>query len=1439
MNTALEHPAAAGAAAIPSTTATSTTSSTTAPSLASAPVTSLQAGMLFHTRLAPGGGDDVEQLTIELHEILDVDRFVASWQQAVAQHPMLRTRFVVAGRDEPVQETLPTWTIPVVVADWRDRDAGAARARFLDDDRATPFPFDDAPPQRLFIAREADDRSWACWTFHHALLDGRSFAVVLADVFAAYDGRAVPSPPSSPEFADFARWQRAREHAASRPFWQTLLADKTAPTPLPPLPVPASKASGHGEAVRVFTAATVAAARALAARTGTSLGTVLQAAWALVLERTTGDDDVVFGVTRAGRRGFALEHGVEPAAVDAIAGLFIQTVPVRAKVVDDESVDAFLRRLRRQALDVRPHETTPLTEIQGASAVPRGTPLLSTLLMFDDRELNATLRATSPSFAHRRFHTVEQPTFPLVLTAFVVDDGQPDGARLEARLLFARARFTAAGVDRLLGWLEHVVVSLSSAATTGDVRLLPDDERATVLFAPNRTARPYPGDVLVHELFEAQVDARRAAGTQHDVAVVCRDATGHEDAATFADVEARANRLAWHLRSLGARPGVYVGVLLPRGVDLVIALVAVAKSGAAWVPLDPDYPAARLAVMLEDTAAPLVVTAAALQSRLPSSTSAVVLDAAAVQRDLAAASSTRPPRAARPTDVAYTIFTSGSTGRPKGVVVTHEAVVNTLDHVVREQGFTTGDRLLFVTSACFDLSIFDVFGTLGAGASIRVAHGADLADPARLAALLAAGDVTVWDSAPAALARLVPELEHAQVGPDDSRRKGLRLVMLSGDFIPVGLPAQLRAIFAPQLAVVALGGATEASIWSNWYVVEEVDPRWTTIPYGRPIQNSHYHVLDRRRQPVPPGVTGELYIGGTCLAQGYLGRPTLTAERFVDDPFDAEARARGIARPGHRGAGGLDAPRKLYRTGDLARYFDDDGPLAGQIEFLGRADFQVKIRGFRVELGEVEATIARIPGVRDVVCAARKDASGEKVLVAWVVPDGSAVVDGRVVKDDLAQRLPAFMVPTHVVVLTAGLPTSSNGKVDRGALPDPTITTTAKASRLPSTPTEEALLPVWREVLRAPALGVDDDFFDHGGHSLLATMLVRRVQDRLGVRVPLSRLFSAPTVAQLARVVDDERAAVGALRRDARSHHAGDEGATPGEPRRGVGVGDGARGARVPVLVPLRSTARGTPVVFIAGVGGHVFTFRPIAARLPDATSAWGLRAIGSEGGETPLASIEQIAAAYEDELDSHGLLDGPIVLAGYSFGGVVAYELALRLQARGIQPAGVALFDTLAPGYPPRLPLRARARLHVDELRRGDGRGRRAWVRARVENLRRRAHALLGTLDRVADEPDGAEHLDDERRAALRRLWGASTLAQERYRPARALDAPGLLFRAAEPMRWSATEFNDPAHGWGTWLKRGVDVVVVPGAHLALFHGDNPGTMADAIGALAKNARQ
>jgi amino acid adenylation domain-containing protein len=1406
-------------------------------------LTSLQAGMLFQARLDPNGGFDVEQLTMDLKEPIDVAAFERAWSVVVARHPMLRTRFVDGDDGDALQETLAQWSMPVQVYDWRDvGDDSASATPDLDDDsraerieaflradRKRGFQLDDGPPLRLMLARVGVARTFACWTFHHIILDGRSFALVLRDVFAAYTaicrGQAptlVLPPPPRP-FSDFVAWTKKQRFAESLPFWRGLLAGKDAPTPLPTLRAPTKTPTpppltltrtGYGELNARVAAKTTVALRALAKRTNTTLGTVVQGAWALALNRLTGDDDVVFGTTRACRKSAFLGDAVSGQSVgaDDMVGLFINTLPVRARIVDTQPLAEFLGALRRQSLDVRDHEHTPLVDVLGQAQVQRGTPLFQTLLMFENQELNATLRDMDPAFEKRHFHYEEQPTFPLNVTVF--DRGSDaDGAFLELRVLFDRARYADVAITKLMTWIEAVMSSMTTATTTAEVRLLPDAERAELLFgAHNSTSAPFPDSTLIHELFEARADD---AANANRIAVVCQaeDGDGGDDVTlTFGELERRANQLAWHLKAHGAVVGSYVGILLERRVDLVVALMAVAKTGAAYVPLDPDYPKDRLSFMLTDTDAPVVVTQAKYRDLLPDDASVVVIDDDDTAAAVAAASVHRPEKTARATDVAYTIYTSGSTGQPKGVVLTHEAVVNTLDWVNREFAFTSDDRLLFVTSVCFDLSVFDVFGALGAGASIRVASSAELRDPERLVARLSSGEISVWDSAPAALSRLVPffpsPVEGTQKDSDDARRRRrLRLVMLSGDWIPVSLPGSVREAFHKDVALRSLGGATEAAIWSNFFVIKDVPSTWTSIPYGRPIQNAHYHVLDRRLDPVPPGINGDLYIGGTCLASGYLNRAELSAERFIADPFVAEAKRRGVPRPGHG---------RLYKTGDLARYYDDDGALTGELEFMGRADFQVKIRGFRVELGEVDATITKLDDVRDALSVALVDASNQKVLVTYVVPKKGRTLTASVIKDFAATALPEFMVPTHVVVMPTGLPVTVNGKVDRKALPDPLAADVSRVHRAPSTDTERRLLPIWQEVLRAQQLSVDDNFFDKGGHSLLATMLVSRIKKDLGVVVPLSALFAANTVEKLARSME-AAAATASSAAEASSAAAAASAA--------------ASLSSSSSLITLNASGSQTPVFFVAGIGGHVFTFQKLAALLGPDTPTYGFRAIGGESGEIPKASVEEIADAYLAELDDRGLTKEPIVLCGYSFGGYVAYELALRLEERGIQPKLLVLFDVLAPGYPRRLPTHERALLHADEFLKRDLKGKSAYVGERVGNVRRRLFMRFGLAARLAGDADvGAGDFDEARQGEMRALWGALATAQLQYRPKRRTGIPGLLLKAAITFDWPATRFDDPTHGWRTWLEGRLDVVTVDGAHLQLFEGENPGRMAQAI---------
>ena len=990
--------------------------------------------------------------------------------------------------------------------------------------------------------------------------------------------------------------------------------------------------------------------------------------------------------------------------------------------------------------------------MQGASEVPRGTALFETLVMFENRDLNRVLAAADPRWAGRRATLHEQPSPPLTLTVF-------DDAALEARLLFDRRRYREAVVERIAGYFATAIDELSRGAERllGAVDVLPPAERRLQLHGWNATRRPFTPELL-HAGFEERARQQPQA--------VAAEAEG--GALTYAALDERANRLAHELVARGAGPGIFVGVCLGRGLDLVVALLAVAKAGAAYVPLDPAYPAERVAFMLADAGAPLVVTEQrhdALFAGLTGACARLVVDGADAA-SIARMPATAPPPRAATSDACYAIYTSGSTGRPKGVVLTHAAVTNTIDWVSRTFGLGPGDRLLFVTSPCFDLSVYDTFGALAAGATVVVASRELLMDPEALAAAIVAKGITIWDSAPAALQRLAPFF------PQPARGAALRVVMLSGDWIPLSLPEAVRAAF-PGVRVVSLGGATEAAIWSNWFPIGSLESRWTSIPYGRPIQNARYHVLDARMRPVPIGATGDLYIGGACLAEGYLHRPELTAERFVPDPFSDDPGAR------------------LYKTGDLARYFDD-----GELEFLGRADFQVKIRGYRVELGEVEATLAQLEGVRDAVCAAVQDASGQKSLVGYVVGHEGASLDPEAIKRQLGARL-------------AGLHGSvARGRARRRSRSRRTARWTARRSptraRAPRRPawsrrgrTSSARWRRSRRSLlgrseRAP-IGVHDDFFALGGHSLLAVMLVSRIERELGVRVRLSSVLQNPTVGTLSAAVQ------GAV--------------APAHPSQ-----------RGPHVVTLKTHGDRSPLFLVSGAGGFGFGFQGIARSLGDRHPVHVLHAIGAEDEREGVErTIEEAADVYVPQILAAAPAGG-VVLGGYSFGVLVAFEIARKLAKAGREVPLLVSFDGFAPGFPKLMPLPRRALAHARELFFGDT---KAYARDRIANLRGR---VLEKLGRGEDRLPAIADADEATDRRLRRLEAALWRARGAYRPEGAWKGELLLLKSALSQRWLGNAMDDPLYGWTAYIEGRIHVTTVAGDHHGVFEEANHRLMAEAI---------
>ncbi|OGQ10214.1 MAG: hypothetical protein A2138_08670, partial [Deltaproteobacteria bacterium RBG_16_71_12] len=1050
------------------------------------PLNALQQGMLFQALLAPEAGFDVEQLVVRLDEAVDVRALADAWRLVGERYDALRLSFVWAGLAQPLQRFQAAVDPEIAVHDWSavDDDAGEARlAALIEGDRRRAFDL-TKPPWRVHLCRMAHARTVMLWTVHHLVIDGRCFARVLDDVMEAHAALRVGRRPALGavgrplEEVVRARSARPPDDTDTEP-WRTLLKGRQAPTPLPfaeptsnPLPD-----RGTGTVTWQLDPGTTAGLHALAVACGAKMSDVVHAMWALLLARWCAERDVVFGSTRSTRRGPPREDA------PAVVGMFINTLPMRASLDDHRSLRDLLGELRRQARAVRGRHTTPLVDIARYAGLPGGVPLFETLVMFDVADLGEVLRRSNDAWQQRPVELLEQPPLPLVLTAF-------DGQRLTLRLLFQRRRLRDVVAERLLRHLDTLARRMAQGGEQllGDIDALPDDERDTILARWNATERPFAEQLRIHQGFEQHADL------QPDAVAIVQGGT----ALSYRTLDERANRLAHLLRQRGAAPGSFVGLCVDRTPNLVTALLAVAKSGAAYVPLDPEYPPDRIGFMLHDSGAGLVVTERALRDRL-GDRDCLVIDGDD-QSAIDAMPATRPGPVGTADDACYAIYTSGSTGKPKGVLLSHRAVINTFDWVTRTFAVGPRDRLLFVTSPCFDLSVYDTFGALAAGATIEVASGAELKDPVALARKLSRGDVTIWDSAPQALVRLLPHL------PERASASRLRLVMLSGDWIPLSLPPALQRTF-PGVAVRSLGGATEAAIWSNWFPVEALEPRWVSVPYGRPIQNARYHVLDHRMRPVPPGVPGELFIGGACLAQGYLNRPELTAERFVADPF----RER---EPDGR-------PARLYRTGDLARYFDD-----GNLELLGRSDFQVKVRGFRVELGEIEAVLRQQAGVDDAVCVAKKDAAGEVAVWAYVTlragADIAAEAAPTALRRALAARLPDFMLPAGVIVLDQ-LPVSANGKLDRAALPDPATAAGPRTATPPRTALEHSLVAIWSELLRRNAVGIDDNFFELGGHSLLAVHLVSRLKRDLGLDLPLSRVLAHPTIAALAARIETDR----------------------------------------------------------------------------------------------------------------------------------------------------------------------------------------------------------------------------------------------------------------------------------------------------------------------------
>ncbi|WP_438308704.1 amino acid adenylation domain-containing protein [Burkholderia pseudomallei] len=1045
------------------------------------PLAPLQEGILFHHLMSGESDPYVLSGVLAFRSREVMERFVSALQQVIDRHDILRTGFFWEGLEQPVQVVQRRATLPVSVVELDAREGDIVRqleARF--DSRGYRMDVSRAPLMHVHAACDGEHERWVARVlFHHLSIDHTTLERVIEEARAIGQGRAEDLPQPVP-FRNFVAQARLGvSEADHEAYFRAKLGDIDEPT----APFGLLSVQGDGreiaEAARRLKPELSGALRGHARRLGVSAASMMHVAWGLVLSRTTGRQDVVFGTVLFGR----MQGGAQS---DRALGLFINTLPVRMRVAQT-GVETSVKETHAQLAELMRHEHAPLVLAQRCSGVPAQTPLFTSLLNY--RYSKPKVAAAHIADGIELLDGHERTSYPLSMT---VDDHERDFtivAKVCERI----------GPQRVCELMELALEQLTRALSANpggelaELDVLPAAERTQVLHGWNETGRAYARDACLHQLFEAQVSR-----TPEAAAVICGDET-----LSYTDLDARANRLAHYLRGQGVGPDTRVGLALGRGVEMMTGLLAILKAGGAYVPLDPGYASERLRAILDDSRPAIVLADAAGRTALDALAGAPPIADLHADASRWSALPSTPPRVEglTPRHLAYVIYTSGSTGQPKGVMVEHASVVNlwrALDEAIY-RAHPSARRVSLNASIAFD-SLVKQWVQLLSGRTLVVVPEPVRFDGRRLLDAIGRDRIDVFDCTPSQLALI----EGAR-GPEDEAYPQVTLV--GGEAIGKGMWSELAS--ASSRTYYNVYGPTECTVDATLArITAEHAPH-----IGGPLANVRAYVLNERLSPAPVGVRGELYIGGAGVARGYLNRPELTRERFIDDPFVAGGR--------------------LYKTGDLARWRTD-----GRLEYLGRNDFQVKIRGFRIELGEIEAQLAKVTGVREVVVLARDSAadtdqnadpnasatanSSEKRLVAYYTGDADVVA----LRAQAAQHLPSYMVPSAYVRLDAW-PLTPNGKLDRRALPAPADDAYARAEyEAPRGAKEEALAAIWRELLHVERVSRHDNFFELGGHSLLAVQLVSRLRQALSVEVALSTVFDAPVLSALAERLEAENTAV-------------------------------------------------------------------------------------------------------------------------------------------------------------------------------------------------------------------------------------------------------------------------------------------------------------------------
>jgi amino acid adenylation domain-containing protein len=1154
------------------------------------PLSSSQERMWFLYQLAPKSGAYNVAAPLRFTGALNRAALERSVNEMIRRHDSLRTTFRnVDGR--PVQIIASASTVKLQELDLRGvpEEQGLETARHLMSVEASrPFDLERGPLLRLLLVQLGEEDQVLLLTMHHIISDQWSLGVIgreMALLYNAFCGELPPpADPLPVQYADFAAWQRqwlqGEVLETQLSYWKKQLAG------LQVLELPTDHARPSVQTFRGahlsldFPKSLLEGLRKLSVKEGVTLYMTLLAAFETLLYRYSGQQDIVIGSPIANRNRLATEK---------VIGTFVNILVLRTDLSGNPTFRELLARVREVALGAFAHQEMPfdklVEELQPERDLSR-SPLVQVLFNLQNapvREVNLQGLSWTP--------------FEIGAWASQFDIGLSIDTEITQKivLVYSTDLYDAATMKRMLGHYLRLLEAIVAGPEVriSQLRLLPEAEQQRSLVEWNNTKRDYPKDKCIHQFFEAQ--AERAPNA---VAVAFED-----QQLTYRELNSRANQIAHHLRALGVGPEVVVGICMERSLDMVVGLLAILKAGGAYVPIDPDYPSQRIAFMLEDSKAVVLLTQERLVKRMPEHGAWVVC---VDQKGKAIARQSRknPFSLTEPNNLAYVIYTSGSTGEPKGVQIPHRALVNFLESMRREPGLTDRDTMLSVTTISFDIAGLELYLPLMVGGRVVLVSREVASDGAQLIEKLAKSGATVLQATPATWRLL---LEAGWQGSDQLK------MLCGGEALCREMANQLLLRGA---SLWNLYGPTETTIWS---ALSKVESGEGAVCIGRPIANTQIYLLDSNLQSVPIGVPGELHIGGAGLARGYLNRPEVTAKRFISNPFSEE--------PGTR----------LFKTGDLARYLPD-----GSIEFLGRLDHQVKIHGFRIELGEIEAVLRQHPGVRETVALAREDMPGDKRLVAYIVPNQEPPPTASELRSFLKAKLPDYMVPLAFLFLEA-FPLTPNGKVDRQALPAPGQAHSEPEGSFvaPRDTLECELAKIWEKILGIQPIGVEDNFFELGGHSLLAARLFAQIEKAFGKHLPLATLFQAPTVEQLASIIRQD-------------------------------------GWLLPwsSLVPVQPSGSKAPFFWVHGDSSDVLLPRYLGLDQP----LYGLQHQSQDGKRALYTRVEGIAEHYLKEICTVQP-EGPYFLGGYSFGGMVAFEIAQQLQKQGQEVALLALLDPPSPG--------------------------------------------------------------------------------------------------------------------------------------------------------------